>query len=134
MHVCWHNESNLKTVFSCYLYLALNVHSIIFSISISFSKLLHCRDLSSLIHNSEFPLSTPQNWEHLTVIKCILLQCAAMWLTCRSSRRKWLVFANFGYPWITISLRIYVYLLAHCHDNFFLSLLLRVYKCIGRNV
>ena len=52
-------------------------------------------DRSSLIHNLEFPLSKPKSWEHLTVIKCILLQCAAMWLTCRSSRRKWLVFAKF---------------------------------------
>ena len=34
----------------------------------------------SPIHNLEFSHSKKKNWKHLSVVKCIFLQCAMMWL------------------------------------------------------
>ena len=69
---------------SCYLYRTQYFHLIqIFPVILFFSKFFFCRgllDRSSLIHNLEFPLSKPIYWEHLILVKCILLQCEMLWL------------------------------------------------------
>ena len=77
-------QKKIETVFSCYLYLTQYVHLIhhifpfsYFSQNFSLQGLL---DRSSLSHRLEFPLSKPENWEYLPVVKCIFLQCAMMWL------------------------------------------------------
>ena len=89
-------------------------------------------DRSSLIHNLEFPLSKPKKLGALDCDKVysLTMRCNVAHLPIIKTEVARFC-KNFGHPWITISLRIYVYLLAHCHDNYFLSLLLRVYKCIG---
>ena len=85
--------SSFKTVFSCYLYLIQYV--LLIHLHLSHFHIFPLQEaVLLLLPDSWFRTSALKTEKKLTALKCIFIQCAMMWLTRQSSRRKRPVFSK----------------------------------------